>query len=81
MVIKKINCFYYSIKIYKNEIIVLLNIRSKIIVILLNSKNKIIAMNFNYDWTLYLKIWKTSIRVQKIDTFALKAFKIIIINF
>ena len=38
-------------------------------------------MNFDYAWKLRLKIRKTNVEAQKIDSFALETFGIVIIDF
>ena len=48
---------------------------------MLNSGNKVNAINLNYTRKLELKIWKTNIKAQKIDSSTLKTFGIVIADF
>ena len=48
---------------------------------LLNSDSEVNAINPNYAWKLGLKIQKTNIGAQKIDSSALETFRIVIADF
>ena len=49
--------------------------------VLLDSGNKINAMSLAYVERLGFKIWKTNVKVQKIDDSALKTFRMVIADF
>lgn len=59
----------------------LVDFQEKQLKVFFNSDNKVNDINFNYIRKLSFKIWKASIRVQKIDDFNLEIFGIIIANF
>ena len=68
--IVRILYIYYLICIYQNKIWDLFI-----------NKSKINIMNPKFAWKLSFKAQKTNIRVQKINSFALKTFKPVIANF
>ena len=49
--------------------------------VVLNSRNKINIINQTFDSQLGFKIWKTSIRAQKIDDTTLEIYKIVVFTF
>ena len=48
---------------------------------LINLSNKINTITSSYILKLGLKIWKTNIKAQKIDSFSLKLFEIVLTSF
>ena len=72
VVLEKIFYIKYLVIFQKNE---------EKLKVLLNSGNKINAMSLNFTQKLGLIIQKTSVKAQKIDSFTLKIFKMIIIDF
>ena len=59
----------------------LVQFQEKQIRALLNSNSEINAMNPNFAQKLGLKIWKTNVGAQKIDSSTLEIFEMIIIDF
>ena len=69
-VVVKVPCIYYPVGFQEEQIRALLD-----------SGSKVNAMNPNYAWKLGLKIRKTNIRAQKIDSSALEIFRMVIADF
>ena len=68
--IVKVPCIFYPIRFQEEQVKALLN-----------SGSKINAINPNFARKLGFKVWKTNVKAQKIDSFALKIFRIVIANF
>ena len=48
---------------------------------MLNSGSEVNAKSLNFAWKLGLKVWKTNVGAQKIDSSALETFEMVIANF
>ena len=55
--------------------------QEKQVKVLLNSGNEVNAINPNFAQKLGLKVWKTNVRVQKIDGSTLEIFGMVIADF
>ena len=71
-IVVKVSYIYYPVWFQENQE----QVRA-----LLNSGNKINAINPNYAWKLGLKIQKTNVEAQKMDSSALETFRMVIADF
>ena len=65
--IVRVPCIYYLVRFLEEQIRALLD-----------SGSEVNTMNPDFAWKLGLKVWKTNVGAQKIDSSALETFRIVI---